>query len=59
LPTGQGTIDWADLLDALDRHGLHLPAVIEVPGVVGARATEECLAGVEGGRKTLAADGRG
>ncbi|HUU53934.1 MAG TPA: TIM barrel protein [Armatimonadota bacterium] len=39
LPAGQGTIDWKDLLSALVRQGLSVPAVMEVHGIAGARAT--------------------
>jgi len=46
LPCGQGTIDWKDLLRALEAHGLCLPTVIEVPGVGGAETTIEYLRGL-------------
>jgi len=49
LPPGQGTIDWEDLLGAMVRQGLSVPAVIEVPGVAGARETIEYLASIEVG----------
>jgi sugar phosphate isomerase/epimerase len=49
LPPGQGTIDWRDVLGALVRQGLSVPAVIEVPGVEGARESIEYLASVEVG----------
>jgi sugar phosphate isomerase/epimerase len=45
LPPGQGTIDWQDLLGALEAHDLCLPTTIEVPGVAGAEATIEHLCG--------------
>ncbi len=49
LPPGRGTIDWEDLLGALVRHGLSVPAVMEVPGVEGARESIEYLASIEVG----------
>jgi sugar phosphate isomerase/epimerase len=49
LPPGRGTIDWEDLLGALVRQGLSVPAVIEVPGVAGARESIEYLGAVEAG----------
>jgi len=49
LPPGQGTIDWQDLLRALVRQGLSLPAVIEVAGLAGAQATVEYLRAVDVG----------
>ncbi len=46
LPPGQGTIDWKDLLGALEAHGLCLPTTIEVPDVAGAEATTKYLRGL-------------
>lgn len=43
LPPGQGTIDWKDLLSAMVRQGLSVPAVMEVHGIAGARATVDYL----------------
>jgi len=43
LPPGQGTIDWKDLLGAMVRQGLSVPAVMEVHGIAGARATVDYL----------------
>ena len=40
---GQGTVDWAAFLGALEAEGLTLPAVIEVDGVEGAEGTEQHL----------------
>jgi sugar phosphate isomerase/epimerase len=49
LPAGQGTIDWKDLLSALVRQGLSVPAVMEVHGIAGARATVDYLRGLDVG----------
>jgi len=49
LPPGQGTIDWKDVLGALASQGLSVPAVIEVPGVEGARETVDYLCSLEVG----------
>lgn len=49
LPAGQGTIDWKDVLGALVRQGLSAPAVIEVPGVAGARESIGYLRSVDAG----------
>ena len=49
LPPGQGTIDWKDLLGAMVRQGLSVPAVIEVPGVAGARESIGYLGSVDAG----------
>jgi sugar phosphate isomerase/epimerase len=46
LAPGGGTIDWEGFLAALSDCGLRLPAVIEVPGVEGARETEQYLCGL-------------
>lgn len=47
LPPGQGTIDWKDLLGAMVREGLTVPAVIEVPGVAGAEAAVHYLSSLD------------
>ena len=49
LPPGQGTIDWKDLLGAMVRQGLSVPAVMEVHGIAGARATVDYLRGLDVG----------
>ena len=49
LPPGQGTIDWKDLLRAMVRQGLSVPAVMEVNGIAGARATVDYLRGLDVG----------
>jgi len=43
---GDGAIEWPSFFGALDRQGLRVPAVIEVDGVDGARATERYLHGL-------------
>ncbi len=40
---GNGTIDWPGVFNALDGQGIRVPAVVEVEGVDGARATERYL----------------
>jgi sugar phosphate isomerase/epimerase len=49
LPAGQGTIDWEELLGALVSQGLSVPAVMEVPGVAGARESVGYLRSVDAG----------
>jgi sugar phosphate isomerase/epimerase len=48
LPPGRGTLDWRQLLTAMERQRLNVPAVMEVGGVEGARETEEFLRGLAG-----------
>jgi len=52
LPPGRGTIDWKDLLGAMVRQGLSVPAVIEVAGVAGARETVDYVCSLDVGDVT-------